>query len=118
MTEERAKYLKDYDSKRKRVALSFTYKEYEELQKFSKSYGENPTTFLQKLYFSSRDNRKILTQDTSQELKRLNLLIRNIANNINQIATKNNILASVFNVQRAKEYLKELDKVINNFVRK
>jgi|SaaInlStandDraft_7_1057024.scaffolds.fasta_scaffold145951_2 hypothetical protein len=118
MTTKREQYLKDYDSKRKRVSISFTEKEYQELQNISKKFGDNPTTFLKNIYLSSKENEKILTKDTSDELKKLKFLIRNIANNINQIAKNNNIIGSLFNSKKANKKLIELETVINDFVNK
>ena len=114
--EKRKEYLKKHKNGTKRVSLTFTNKEFKELEKLAKSYKLNPTTFLKKVYLGTKNNDNILTADTSKELKVLTFLIRNIANNINQIAYSSNIFKFVSEPKRISENLAELERVIKKFI--
>lgn len=114
-TEQRKEYLESYKNKIKKVSITLTNKEYLELEKLAKSYKLKPTTFFKKVYLKSINNENILTADTSKELKSLIFLIRNIANNINQIAHSSNIFKFI-STSKINKNLADLESIIKGFV--
>ena len=116
--EKRKSYLKKYKQETKRVSITLTNEEYQELLKLSKKARVKPTTYLKNSYLSNKDKTYLLSGDLKAELQSLNFAIRNIANNINQIANHSNIFKAVSNPKAIKEKLQELEELILNFVTK
>ena len=104
-TDKRKTYLKKYKQEIKRVSITLTNQEYQELLKLSKKAKVKPTTYLKNSYLSNKNKTYFLSEEIKKELQSLNFKIRNIANNINQIAHSSNIFKAVSNPKIIKEKL-------------
>lgn len=114
--QDRRDYFKNYESKFKRVSLRFTPKEFKELQEESKKYSLTPTGYLKKLYLAKRDKKELMSQELESSFKEFVFLLRNIANNINQVAKQSNTFKKLLNPTKLKSNLKELESLIKEFI--
>ena len=118
MDDKRKAYFKDYREKYKsqvkRVNLTLTRDEYKQFSQAAKTENENVTAFIKALALSSLENRSHMPNDLKQELATLRFAIRNIANNVNQIAHYSNTIRAMTMADENNilQYLKQLEDVI------
>ena len=117
MAKERKNYQKEYweqyKSQNKRV--SFILKKSEYLAFSRTSQGENKTAFIKALAISGLAGQSSIPKSLQDELQILNGLIRNIANNLNQLSHSANIFGEV-DQKRVFDHLIELDKAVKDFI--
>lgn len=110
-------YREQYKSQAKRVNLTFSNEEHRAFSRAAKAGGEKLTPFIKKLALSALQKQALIPTEIQEELKTVKFAIRNIANNVNQIAHHSNI---VFDLTRADEnnllqYLKQLEEVVEAY---
>jgi len=117
MSEKRQSYLRNYrkDYQAKRVNLTLSKAEYRAFVRASD--GEKITSFVKRLALDSLSDKKPVPAEVMEELRTLKFAIRNIANNVNQIAHHSN---TVHQVSQADEnnlfqYLKQLEEAIHSY---
>lgn len=116
---KRKEYLKiyhqTYNDTRKRINISLSQDEYKFVEYLSETEGIKPITLVTNLVKAKlKDNPYVSTQ-IADELKELRFLIKNIANNLNQIAHHSNIVQHVVNENQVFAELRKLEKIITNF---
>ena len=105
---ERAKYVN--------CALSLT--EYAELQRQAETVGCTPTTYLRKAAFAYVEHQQILPKAIEERMSELVVLLRNMANNLNQIARRTNQTTKLgfFDAVQARKTVLDLEKSIKEFI--
>ena len=95
---------KQYRPNKKFVHCGFDLPQYRTLEGYAKQAGLSPTTFLREAYLAYIQRKNLLPKGALDQLPRLLALIRNIANNLNQIARHTNKVknATVFNLVKAR----------------
>mgnify|MGYP004008141751 CR=1 FL=1 len=106
--QERAKYVN--------CALSLA--EYVELQRQAKTAGCPPTTYLRRAAFAYLENQKIFPKAIEERMRELVFLLRNMANNLNQIAHRTNqrTKLGIFDAVQARKTVLELENAIKAFI--
>lgn len=139
----RIKDLLFYSVNIKRINCTFTKKEYLILLKHAENTGLRPTLFLKKAALAYLQKQYLVPVNLEDKLLTIIYIMRNIGNNINQLAAKvNNInkeksnlknstclyqqarerknkekLNAVFDLLKAKENLHRLEDLIENFIK-
>ncbi len=108
-------YREQYKSQVKRVNLTLTKKEY---QSFSRSAGnQKVTSYIKQLALDGLHTQANIPENLEAELKTLRFAIRNIANNVNQIAHHSNTVRSITTSEENNllQHLKQLEEVIRKY---
>lgn len=103
---------REYAQTRKRVELTFDLKEHIQFQKEAKKAKQTIPTYLRKAIDSARKNQVFLPDDS--KLHDLQMEIRRIGNNINQMAyyANRNKSISASMIRAAQDYLNEIEELI------
>lgn len=111
-------YLKEYrqDYKNHRISVTLTPQEFARLNALARKQKKKPTSFLKELAFSALDDKAILSDELAQELQVFNRLIRNVANNVNQLARASNAFDAHIRPQDVLSELQRLDFLVREFI--
>lgn len=118
MEKDRSKYFEEYRKKTKRVNVTFTAREYEQLKKRAEKLNLTPTEYIKKSYLAYHKNTYLLPQNLEELFNNFLRQVRGIANNVNQIAynynaSKGRIFQKKdlnFNLLNLKELVEDLLK--------
>ncbi len=117
MTAKRRAYQQTYRKtyKAKRVNLTLSPAEYRAFSRAAKN--QKITPFIKNLALSALERQAVIPKDLEAELKTLRFAIRNIANNVNQIAHHSN---TIHNLTSAEEnnlllHIKQLEDVVQAY---
>lgn len=117
---DRQRYMKDYRAlyrqRTRDVRITLTSEQFAALRAAAKSERTTPTGLGRHLIVAglSRDLR--VPAAVATELKSLEFLVRNIANNVNQLAHHANTVRVVIDPAAVLAELRRLDAVISTFV--
>lgn len=116
---KRAKYMRtEYKKQRKRVDCILTNDEYKQLSKQARKHWLKVTSFLRESAFAYIDQKYLIPDDIQEKLEQNMFLLRNIANNINQIAKHTNTThkLSILNAYKMKRLIHGLEDQIKKFI--
>jgi hypothetical protein len=113
-------YKKEYRKKTRKVEMSFYPNDYEKFQKVAKKlgYGNKTGTVVKEFALAYLDNRFIYPNELKEQITELTFLIRNIANNVNQLAHISNTQKEVLDQYEILKYIKEMDDNFKKFINK
>lgn len=111
---KRKKYDFEYKNSRKRIKCTFTPQEYKKLSRQAHKAGLPVSVYLKETYFAFEKKQPIHTKELQESFNQTIPLLRNVANNINQIACKVNTLKKVAfgDLLKTKKQVHELEKII------
>ena len=99
MTESRPDYIKryreEYNTQHKRISITVSNAEYEALSHMAGVEHKKVTALVKDYAFASLSGGLAMPRHLQEELQQLTLLIRNIANNVNQLARHSNRIQSL-----------------------
>jgi hypothetical protein len=103
----------------KRVELNLPISEYEAFLAIVESQNkkQNVSALIAEMAINYRDNKTTIPESLEDSLKEINIAIRGIGNNINQIARNSNIYQEV-DKKMFFDNLKELNLRVNDFVKR
>lgn len=110
------KYKSEYKDRVHRITLTLSNAEYEEMEKRAKSENVKPTTLIKNMAFAYHQQTPIISESIAEELKELRFLIRNVANNINQIAHHSNTIQQLADENGLLLEIQKMEKTVNDFV--
>jgi hypothetical protein len=121
ISDQRKLYNKQYKSEYKermtRATLTFTKSEYEKIQEKAKSENTKPATLLKDMAMAYYHQTPLIPEVVANELQELRFLIRNVANNINQIAHHSNTIQRLADENGLLLEIKKMEDTINEFVK-
>ena len=112
---QKAKHI-ERKSTHKKVTVTMTMSEFKEFETIAKKENLTVNKLLFQLANSYKDETYFIPDSLKVELDQLNLLIRNIANNINQIAHSSNIFYEA-DQQAVLKNLQSLDRLVYDFIK-
>ena len=115
-SEQRKAYLQSYQANTHRVAITLTSTEYAELEKRAKAEGVKPTTLVKNMAIAYHQGQAITPEPILKELQELRFLLRNAANNINQIAHHSNTVGRLVDENGFLDEVRKMETTINEFV--
>ena len=110
-------YLKDYRAHVKCVNLVIALDDYRKLERAAKREGKKPTRLLVEIGISHLDATVYVPAAIEAEIKQLKFLIRNIANNLNQIAHHTNTVKRAADAGLVFAELKRLELCVEEYTR-
>jgi Bacterial mobilisation protein (MobC) len=115
-SDQRKAYLQSYQANTHRVAITLTPAEYAELEKRAKAEGVKPTTLVKNMAIAYHQGQAITPEPILKELQELRFLLRNAANNINQIAHHSNTVGRLVDENGFLDEVRKMETTINEFV--
>jgi hypothetical protein len=111
-------YKTDYLKSHKKVEVYLTLSEYEEFKKVANElgYGNKIGKVVKEFAQDYRQNRYKYPPELKENLDNLTFLLRNVANNINQMAHISNATKRVVDDYKIFEYLKKMEDSIKQYV--
>lgn len=111
--------LRAYRKKNKYFTCKVSRKEFNKITQHALKTGLKPTPFFKKSAFAYLEQKFLVPQDIKIDLETLIFLIRNISNNLNQIAKHANQAQqlSFSHFFKANQNVSDLENLIKNFVK-
>lgn len=109
-------YKSEYNQRVKRVYLIFSQSEYDEIEKRAKSENVKPATLVKNMALAYHQQVHIMPEPIKEELQELRFLLRNVANNINQIAHHSNTIQRLADENGLLLEIQKMEQVINTYV--
>ncbi len=118
----RKEYFKQYNQetrkKLKDIHIYFTPEEYKFFEELSKKYEVKPSSLIKAMAISQANKTICLPKEMQEKLNEFVFLIRNIANNVNQIARHSNTIKTLTDEHGLLSYLKQLETAVKEYVKK
>lgn len=111
-------YKKEYAKTHKNITISATLKEYEELEKKAKKENVKVTTLTRNMAFAYMQQKTFVPSDIGERLDDLRFLIRNVANNVNQIAHNSNLVGKLVDENNFLMEIKKLEDAVFDYTKK
>lgn len=108
-------YRKNYDATVKYINVSLPLTTHAAFLRKAKQHKLSITTYFRNLALKAFHSELIASPQIEKDLHDLTLLIRNIANNINQIARHSNTVHKLINEQQLLRELHHLELSIKNY---
>lgn len=118
VSEKRKRYLDDYIDKRKRINISLSADEFSKISYLADLNNTKPTSFITQLVQHHLNKSPFISSQLQDEIKDMKFLLRNVANNINQIAHRSNTLKVMVDERDLLMELKKLEDGIASFIQK
>ena len=118
VSEKRKRYLDDYVDQRKRINISLSADEYSKISYLADLNNTKPTSFITQLVQHHLNKSPFISSQLQDEIKDMKFLLRNVANNINQIAHRSNTLKVMVDERDLLMELKKLEDGIASFIQK
>lgn len=116
--EKRKRYLDEYIEKRKRINISLSADEFLKVSHLADLNQTKPTSFITQLVQHHLNKSPFISSQLQDEIKEMKFLLRNVANNINQIAHRSNTLKVMVDERDLLMELKKLEDDIAAFIHK
>jgi hypothetical protein len=110
------KYKADYKTRIKRISITLSNSEYKELEKRAKNENVKINTLIKNMAFAYHQKNTIAPEPIKAELQELRFLLRNVANNINQIAHYSNTIQRLADENGLLLEIQKMEQTINHFV--
>ena len=115
---KRKQYLDDYVAQRKRINISLSADEFTKVSYLADLNQTKPTSFITLLVQQHLSKSPFISSQLQDEIKEMKYLLRNVANNINQIAHRSNTLKVMVDERDLLMELKKLEDGIATFITK
>lgn len=109
-------YKADYQERTKRVSLTLNLAEYKELEKRAKIEGVKITTLAKNMMMAYHQQAPLIPEIVQKELQELRFLLRNVANNMNQIAHHSNTIKRLVDENGLLLEIQKMENTIHTFV--
>ena len=109
-------YRQKYSEKNRRISISVSNAEYSAFEQMARRENTKVTTLVKEYAFAGLTSTLCVPNELRSELQQLGLLVRNIANNVNQAAHYSNSLRRVANENGLLQCIKNLEDTIHEFV--
>lgn len=106
-----------YTEKRKRVSVSLSPQEYKQLAYLAGQRKQKPTRTATDVIHAFLDQDPLLSKPLETELQEIKRLIRNVANNVNQVAHRSNYLQVMVDEHELLSQIQRLETIVNDFVK-
>ncbi|MCI5165521.1 MAG: plasmid mobilization relaxosome protein MobC [Candidatus Electrothrix sp. GM3_4] len=120
----RKEYFKKYNQEKRKklkdVHIYLTPEEYNFFERIAKKEGVKTTKIIKEMALSQAGKTFYLPQEKQEKLSEFVFLMRNLANNVNQIAKHSNTVKSLSaeSENNLLSYLRELEDIVKNYVKK
>ncbi len=112
------KYNKEKRKKLKDVHIYLTPEEYDFFKQIADKEEIKVSKLIKTMALSQAGKSFYLPKEIQEKLTEFVFLVRNIANNVNQIARHSNTVKSLVDENGLLSYLRELENTVKDYVRK
>jgi hypothetical protein len=116
ISDQRKIYNREYQERMHRIAVTLTPTEYRELSKRAQAEGVKTTTLVKNMAIAYHQGQAVMPEAVQSELQELRFLLRNVANNINQIAHHSNIIRRLADENGLLMEIQKMETTIHDFV--
>jgi hypothetical protein len=116
ISDQRKIYNREYQERTHRIAVTLTPTEYRELTKRAQAEGVKTTTLVKNMAMAYHQGQAVVPEAVQSELQELRFLLRNVANNINQIAHHSNIIHRLVDENGLLLEIQKMETTIHDFV--
>lgn len=109
---ERQAYIREYQTRTHRVSLTLSASEYRELARRAKVEGVRVTTLVKNMALAYHQGTVIQPEAVTHELQELRALLRNIANNVNQMAHTSHIIGHMVDERGFLDEIRKLEEAV------
>lgn len=109
------KYREDYKNKMKYINVAVPVSMYEELEKLSELEDKKVSALLRNMALAYMHQKTFVPNNIESELKEFTFLVRNVANNINQIAHHSNIVKHMVDENGLLMEIKKLEDMVKDY---
>lgn len=100
----------------RRVSITLSAAEYEQLKQDADAHGERATTHAKHCAFAYLDTRFLVPPDIADRLDSLLAVMRGIGNNLNQLARHSNEMRYFLDTEDVRLKIKRMDEEVRRFV--
>ena len=111
------KYKEEYKKQNKYVNISVPLEMYHLLEKIAVVEDTKVSTLMRKIAIDYLANKPTLPKEIHDDLIEVKRLIRNIANNVNQVAHHSNIIQGMIDEHNLLEHIKKLDETVTSYTK-
>ena len=111
-------YRKEYAKKVRYVNVAVPLSSYNELEKLAKKEDTKVTTLLRNMSLAYMQQKTFVPNEIGEKLDDLRFLIRNVANNVNQIAHNSNLVGRLVNENDFLMEIKKLEDAVFEYTKK
>jgi len=110
-------YKKEYAKTHKRLDIYLPLEEYEEFKKIAVElgYGNKVGKVVKEFAISRKQKSYIYPPELKEKLEENTFLLRNVANNINQMAHLSNTVKQMVDEYRIFDHLKKMEDIIKTY---
>ena len=108
-------YQKDYAKSHKQISLSFTMSQYKAFERRAKAEDTKVSTLVKNMAVAYSQQQTLTPTVVTDELKALKFLIRNIANNVNQMAHHSNTIHQMIDENDFLSEIQKLEQAVNDY---
>lgn len=109
------KYREDYKKKMKYINVAVPVSMYDELEKLSDLEQVKVSTLLRNMALAYMHQKTFVPKEVASDLKEFTFLMRNVANNINQIAHHSNIVKHMVDENGLLMEIKKLEDMVKEY---
>ena len=118
----RKEYYKKYNKEKRKqlkdVHIYLTQEQYNYFEKVAEKEGLTVTSLIKAMALLQAEKTYYLPKEIQEKLNEFVFLIRNIANNVNQIARHSNIIKTLTDEHGLLNYLQRLETEVKEYVKK
>ena len=111
-------YRKKYAKRVKYLNVSIPMKTYKEMQAIATKEDVKVSKLFKDMAIAYMQQKTFVPKEIDEELKQVKLLIRNVANNINQVAHHSHIIEGMVNENELLGEIKKLESIVNDYTLK
>ncbi|CAG37857.1 hypothetical protein [Desulfotalea psychrophila] len=110
-------YQKEYRKEKKQVTLTLTLTEYNYFKTIADKEDIKVTSLIKAMALSQLGKTFYFPKEILKRIDEFIFIIRNIANNLNQIARHSNIIKNVINENSVLSLIKNLETEVKRFIK-
>jgi hypothetical protein len=111
-------YRQEYSKRVKYLNVSVPIKTFNEMQARADKEGTKVSKLFRDMAIAYMQQKTFVPKEIEDELKQVRLLIRNIANNVNQVAHHSNIMKGLVEDNELLSEIKKLEAVVDDYTKK
>ena len=108
-------YRKEYKKKMKYLNIALPLDEFTAFQALAVQEKTKVTPLIREMAIAYRQQKTFVPVEIMEELRALKLLIRNVANNVNQIAHHSNRVKELVNENDLLQELQKLENIMSDY---
>lgn len=111
-------YRQEYSKRVKYLNVSVPIKTFNEMQAIADKEGTKVSKLFRDMAIAYMQQKTFVPKEIEDELKQVRLLIRNIANNVNQVAHHSNIMKGLVEDNDLLSEIKKLETIVVDYTKK